>query len=83
MDVGMLWLCSSNAPLADHVRRAADYYADKYGQVANACFVHPSMLTPDGAPVTVGVIRVRPSRTVLKGHLWLGVESETNHATNR
>lgn len=74
MDVGMLWHDDGKQPLADKVQRAAAYYQRKYGQAATACHVHPSMLPPDGAAVTVGLIRVRPNHTVLKHHLWLGVE---------
>lgn len=72
---GMLWrIEDKRQPLAEAVRQAADYYQAKYGLAASACWVHPGMLPPDGAAVTVGVIRVRANRTVLKNHLWLGVE---------
>lgn len=76
MKLGMLWRVDrKDQPLADAVREAATYYADKYGQPVTVCYVHPSTLLPDGAPVTVGTIRVRPLRTVQAGHLWLGVEA--------
>lgn len=75
MDIGMLWHCEKpKMSLEENVAQAADYYASKYGQRPNCAHVHPSMLPPDGAAVIVGVIRVQANRTVLKNHLWLGVD---------
>lgn len=75
MQVGMLWrVDQKDQPLADAVREAAAFYQAKHGQAVTACYVHPSAL-PDGAPLMVDTVRVRPARTVIKGHLWLGVEA--------
>ncbi len=72
MRTGMLWF--DNDPKTDlptKVMRAAAYYQKKYGASPNLCFVHPSMIRPEGQPA--GGIELRPSRQVLPNHLWLGV----------
>lgn len=75
MDLGMLWYDDdAKRSLSEKVQRAAEFYQAKYGQLANQCFVHPSALAPDGAPISVGIIRVQPMRTIIKGHMWLGVD---------
>lgn len=75
MDVGMLWLDDDGRrPLAEKVRRAAEYYESKYGQVPNYCMVNTSM-TADS--VTVDAIEVAPTRMVLPHHLWLGIKETT------
>lgn len=71
----MLWRVDHKGqPLADAVREAAAYYQAKYGQAVTACYAHPSAL-PQGEPMLVDAIRVKPARTVISGHLWLGVEA--------
>ena len=42
----MLWFDNRPAPLAEKVRRAADYHAKKYGKRPNLCLVHPAMMAP-------------------------------------
>jgi hypothetical protein len=72
MRTGMLWF--DNDPKTDlptKVLRAAAYYQKKYGCSPNLCFVHPTMIKPEG-PRASG-IEMRPSRQVLPNHLWLGV----------
>lgn len=78
MDIGMLWYDDDRAGnLETKVRKAIQFYQAKYGAVPNSCFVHPSLLAPDGAARTIGATVVRPSRTVIKNHFWLGVEDAT------
>ena len=82
MLVGMLWLDTSNIPLAQKVQKAADYYCKKYGRQPDMCLVHPSLFSSEhGRPgaeeqggLTVNNVLVRPWRSVLPGHLWIGVE---------
>jgi len=72
MRTGMLWF--DNDPKTDlptKVLRASAYYQKKYGCSPNLCFVHPTMIKPEG-PRASG-IEMRPSRQVLPNHLWLGV----------
>jgi len=79
MKLGMLWF--DNDPKADlqtKVKRAADYYLSKYGKIATICYVHPDMI-PAGTDGEINVqaapdrtIEVRPTRTILRNHLWIG-----------
>ena len=72
MERGMLWF--DNDPktgLIAKISQAANYYQKKYGIAPNLCFVHPSMLP--NQPAQEGRITIRPYRSVLPGHLWIGL----------
>lgn len=72
MNVGMLWFDNDpNLPLADKVAKAADYYRRKYGKTPDLCLVHPGMI---GDTQAAGAVSVRSNRSILPGHLWIGVE---------
>jgi len=74
MKIGMLWFDNDpKTDLAVKINRAVDYYRQKYGQTPNLCFVHPSMVKT--SPVKSGSIEVRPSRSVLPNHFWLGLNA--------
>ncbi len=72
MNIGMLWYDNDpKTSLIAKIRAAAEYYHKKYGLTPNLCLVHPSMLDktlPDGGKVTI-----RPFRSILPGHLWIGM----------
>lgn len=73
MDIGMLWFDDDNKRmLADKVSRAVAYYRAKYGAQPNVCFVNPAVLSNGQETLAVGV-HVRPARTILPNHFWLGV----------
>jgi hypothetical protein len=73
MDIGMLWYDDDHkGRLDDRVARAAAYYRQKYGVQPTECYVHPGMLA-EGQPAVAAGVRLHPSRTVIKNHLWLGV----------
>jgi hypothetical protein len=78
MNVGMLWFDNDpRTALTAKVSRAADYYRQKYGRVANLCMVNPAMLgtqQPALEDLQGGKITVRPNRSILPGHLWIGTE---------
>ncbi len=80
MNVGMLWFDNdARTPLTARVERAADYYRRKYGQMPTVCLVHPSMLTEqraEAAEACAGTLVLRASRSILPGHLWIGVEDK-------
>ncbi len=80
MNVGMLWFDNDpRTALAAKVSRAADYYRQKYGRIANLCMVNPSMLgnsQPTVEELQAGKITVRPNRSILPGHLWIGTEDK-------
>ncbi len=81
MNVGMLWFDNDpRTALTAKVSRAADYYRQKYGLVADLCMVHPSMLNgrnPNMDEVHAGKVIVRTNRAILPGHLWIGTEDKT------
>ena len=72
MDIGMLWYDGdTKRQLGEKISRAVAYYRSKYGAQPNVCYVNPSLLA-NHQPTTVGV-QLRPARTVLPDHFWLGV----------
>lgn len=80
MNVGMLWFDNDpRTALTVKVTRAADYYRQKYGLVADLCLVHPSMLVeshPDLVEGLAGKVSVQPNRAIQPGHLWIGTEEK-------
>ena len=84
----------SKTDLNGKIERAAVYYRTKYGRVPTLCFVHPSMLpiTPNNAQddkadkekpsqqvkIKSGGIEVRPNRSVLPNHIWIGINGVSN-----
>ncbi len=77
MKTGLLWFDDDpRKQLEDKVLRAAAHYERKYGQVPNLCFVHPSAFAGNGKKTGVkkaGGVEIRAGRSVLPGHLWLGI----------
>ncbi len=73
MKSGMLWLdADARRPFAEKVKRAADYYRDKYGRFPTHCLVNAATL---GDERTVDQIVVQSVPTVLPNYFWLGVEA--------
>jgi hypothetical protein len=76
MDRGMLWF--DNNPKTDFkvkIKEAATYYRRKYGLSPNLCLVHPSVLNSE--IVSDDKIKIRPNRSVLPGHLWIGINENS------
>lgn len=72
MIIGMLWFDNSPADsLAVKVQRAADYYARKYGRTPTACYTHPTGLA---AQTVIAGVTIKPNRSVMPNHYWIGVE---------
>lgn len=81
MNIGMLWFDNdSSSDLNTKVARAANYYAGKYGDQPNLCFIHPSMapkegeIDPSAEKFTAGGVEVRLTRSVLPHHFWIGTQ---------
>jgi len=73
MELGMLWFDNNpNTEINAKVRSAADYYRKKFGRLPNLCLVNPSALSKE--IVTDERITVQPYRSVLPGHLWIGIK---------
>ena len=72
MKIGMLWLDDDRRrSLEEKVRRAAEFYENKYGQSPNRCYVNDTMLAEERK---VGHLWVRPAANVLPHHFWIGVQ---------
>lgn len=72
MEIGMLWYDGdTKRQLSEKISRAVAYYRGKYGAQPNVCYVNPSLLTHP--PPTPAGVQLRPARTVLPDHFWLGV----------
>jgi len=73
MDIGMLWYDDDGKrKLDEKVARAAEYYRSKYGAQPTECYVNPGALG-EGQPVMAAGVRLRPSRSIIKNHFWLGI----------
>ncbi|MFQ6100580.1 MAG: hypothetical protein ACE5OS_05020 [Anaerolineae bacterium] len=80
MKTGLLWFDDDpRRELKEKVLRAAVHYERKYGQKPNLCFVHPSTFNGNGKRrfVKAGGVEIRPGRSVLPDHFWLGVAEES------
>lgn len=76
MDIGMLWYDGDpKRDLTEKVLRAVAYYQNKYGAQPNVCYVNPTLLAQVEAAPLPGV-SLRPARTVLPDHFWLGVSND-------
>ncbi len=72
MNIGMLWLDDDKKrPFEEKVKRAADYYREKYGRFPELCLVNNNMAEKK----KVGRIEVQPTQTVLPHHFWLGMKA--------
>lgn len=81
MKTGLMWFDDDpHRLLEDKVLRAAAHYERKYGQLPNLCFVHPSAFNGNGNGKQdvkkAGEVEIRPARSVLLHHFWLGVAEQ-------
>lgn len=74
MRTGMLWFDNSQSTLSVKIQKAVEYYHKKYGRNPDLCLVHPSMLEKEQTTLEVNKLTVRPYRSVLPGHIWIGIE---------
>jgi hypothetical protein len=80
MNTGMMWFDNDPKTTLDvKIQHAADYYRQKYGRTPDLCLVNPGMLDkthPEPDPRQAGRILIRPFRSVLPGHLWIGIDEK-------
>lgn len=70
--IGLLWYDSDpKTGLAEKIRQAADYYAEKYGKRPNVCLIHPKMI--NGETSNVDGIEIKASKSVMINHFLVGV----------
>lgn len=73
MRIGMMWLDDDKGiSLEEKIRRAADYYRNKYGRSPDLCYVNTRALAEERR---VGQIEVLPARNVLPHHFWMGMKN--------
>jgi hypothetical protein len=73
MEIGMMWLdTDKQRTLDEKVKRAAEYYRDKYGRLPELCLVNERLIE---AEKKVGRVIVQPAKAVLPGHFWLGMSN--------
>ena len=73
MDIGMLWYDDDGKrKLDEKVARAAEFYRAKYGAQPTECYINPGALG-EGQPAVAAGVRLRPSRSIIKNHFWLGI----------
>ncbi len=73
MKIGMLWLdTDQKRSFDDKVKRAVEYYEDKYGRLPDLCLVNKASLNDEKK---VGHVIVQPVKSVQPGHFWLGMAS--------
>ena len=82
MHTGLLWFDNDpGTTLAVKIKKATDYYKQKFGRLPELCLVHPSMLA-DGKLEFMEdrneQVVIRSYRPVLPGHLWIGVEEQNS-----
>jgi len=85
MKVGLLWFDDDpHRELEQKVVRAATHYELKYGQPPDLCLVHPSVLDGNGKSLAkkAGGVEIRPRRSVLRHHFWLGVAEDKSQIPN-
>lgn len=77
MNIGMLWFDDgTQRTLEAKVQAAAAYYENKYGLTPNLCMVHPAAFDGHEPPLFAGRVEIRPDRSTLPDHFWIGVEEE-------
>jgi hypothetical protein len=90
MTDGLLWFDDDpRKRLEDKVSRAMVYYERKYGHRPDLCLVHPSTFNQGGMQqgdgndearreTWVDSVEVRPGRSVMPDHLWLGLDEHSH-----
>jgi len=77
MNIGMLWFDNDpRTTLSVKIQKAMDYYNKKFGRIPDLCLVHPSMMDTGQKQFELGKLIIRPYRSVMPGHFWIGVEDQ-------
>jgi hypothetical protein len=86
MNIGMMWFDNDpKTSLDTKVLKAADFYRHKYGRSPDLCMVNPANLAktnPQSEPMLAGRILIQPLRSVMPGHLWIGVDEKLPTSTD-
>lgn len=74
MNIGMLWCDASGEPLEAKIKKATDYYQNKYGKAATVVYANPGDVKIE---IAVNGIAVKPNKAVLQKHFWVGTERQS------
>ena len=81
MNIGMMWFDNNpKTPLTVKVREASAHYRAKYGKTPDTCLVNPSMLAEP--QMQEGKVIIRSMRSIMPGHLWIGVDEKLPTGTD-
>ena len=73
MNIGMLWLDDDKKrSFEEKIKRAAQYYKDKYGKTPTMCCVSTQALDDE---IKMGKLAVRPVRHIRPQHFWIGMQT--------
>ena len=77
MHTGMLWFDNDpKTTLSVKIQKAMEYYNKKFGRIPDICLVNPTMLEAGQKKLELGKMIIRPYRSVMPGHFWIGVEDQ-------
>jgi hypothetical protein len=86
MNTGMLWFDNDPKTTLDvKIQKAAEFYRHKYGRVPDLCMVNPGNLEKSPQQVEAAQsskILIRPLRSIMPGHLWIGVDEPLPHTAD-
>lgn len=81
MEIGMMWFDDNpKTPLSAKVHQAVEHYRTKYGKTPDLCLVNPAMLAEN--QTQEGKVMIRTLRSILPGHLWIGVDEKLPTGTD-
>jgi len=70
MNIGLSWFDNSKDPIETKIKKAVEFYHNKYKKVANMVWINPSMPTPE----PISGIQIKTSKSILPNHFWIGRE---------
>jgi hypothetical protein len=86
MKIGFLWLdADPERPIEEKVQQAAQRYRERFGRVANTCYVNPVSLNGNGDlgdEFLCGQVKVIVTPQALPRHFWLGSADRSQEETS-
>lgn len=78
LDIGMLWFDDDKKRTIDEkIDVAIEFYKNKYKQEPTVCYINDSDFSEKAGKRTLIMgLRIRHSKTIIRNHFWLGVETK-------
>ena len=91
MDIGLLWFDNdSKIDIEEKIRRAAQYYREKYGRPADICYANSRTLfgradAKDRFEIELDdrTLKVIAASNILPHHFWVGIASNRQKGRDR